>query len=157
MPKRSHFLPKPQIFYTTSTYTVKSGTAMTFKKKFTFHYVSTYTTKLPNPHKLIFSFTFHYVSTYTQLQIPAWQWSDYIYIPLCFYLYLWCAQVSTAKESIYIPLCFYLYYTESISALQLYNLHSTMFLLILSFRIRQIHKIIIYIPLCFYLYVTVGH
>ena len=77
-------------------------------------------------------FTFHYASTYTQEK--GWGVSkQYIYIPLCFYLYTDIENQSGGGIQIYIPLCFYLY----------------------MIRRWAIHEFCsIYIPLCFYLYLS---
>ncbi len=54
-----------------------------------------------------------------------------IYIPLCFYLYCCSVLWQHFCQYIYIPLCFYLYRARTNEYCHLlYNLHSTMFLLI---------------------------
>ena len=55
----------------------------------------------------------------------------YLYIPLCFYLYIVCIILHLLLVFLYIPLCFYLYYVGDRTAPVKYWL---------------------YIPLCFYLY-----
>ena len=84
---------------------------------FTFHYVSTYTAVSDCCARHGSSFTFHYVSTYTSFRWQMSPISGFIYIPLCFYLYLsqWILLPTTI--SIYIPLCFYLYWKMCCSIL----------------------------------------
>ena len=81
------------------------------------------------------AFTFHYGSTYTS-QNPTCVMQSFIYIPLWFYLY---EEWKSDPESF----CEYL--------------HSTMVLLILCLRLRDIISVLIYIPLWFYLYNICHH
>ena len=78
----------------------------------------------------IVKFTFHYVSTYT-VSSALDTLLDFIYIPLCFYLY----------EN-----------TFSRVNAHHHHLHSTMFLLIPLLLCILCLQVAIYIPLCFYLY-----
>ena len=78
----------------------------------------------------LFLFTFHYVSTYT-VSSALDTLLDFIYIPLCFYLY----------EN-----------TFSRVNAHHHHLHSTMFLLIPLLLCILCLQVAIYIPLCFYLY-----
>ena len=76
-----------------------------------------------------------------------------IYIPLCFYLYLYTAFLLYFRYAvIYIPLCFYLYQQEESAEWVVIHLHSTMFLLIRGADSVPVPEDRIYIPLCFYLY-----
>ena len=121
--------------------------------QFTFHYVSTYTRDGSVNSTLSCSFTFHYVSTYTLFAYRLEILTRSIYIPLCFYLYnLFPVSFYPSTDlhstmfllipiyspclfipqQIYIPLCFYLYNLPMWSIhFLIFNLHSTMFLLIL--------------------------
>ena len=77
-----------------------------------------------------------------------------IYIPLCFYLYLFVAFFALNVADIYIPLCFYLYQTPFCLIMTvLCHLHSTMLLHIRGIQFPVEIDFFIYIPLCFYLYI----
>ena len=81
------------------------------------------------------------------------QHPDFIYIPLCLYLYDEGKPIAVAGIEIYIPLCLYLYHVQvKGSAVSYFHLHSTMFIFIYIQTSSSSQIFLIYIPLCLYLY-----
>ena len=84
---------------------------------FTFHYVYIYIKSMPDMEMFLLSFTFHYVYIYIGCRLSGEKDHEFIYIPLCLYLYSVSA-ISIAKcNIIYIPLCLYLYPSLIISCI----------------------------------------
>ena len=75
-----------------------------------------------------------------------------IYIPLCFYLYVWRFLTFLTANFIYIPLCFYLYCLGSVRA-RWYSRFTFHYVSTYTASVLPGPGLsFIYIPLCFYLY-----
>ena len=68
---------------------------------FTFHYVSITTTCTYNAAEVFIVFTFHYVSITTYRAMLHCKKNVLIYIPLCFYYYVWAAIVTLPSVNVF--------------------------------------------------------
>ena len=123
-----------------------------FPNEFTFHYASTYTEPIcfaPSSSPHLHSTMLLLIRILNFFRFPL----DYIYIPLCFYLYICSCKLSISPVTIYIPLCFYLYDVVSVAITgpDIFTFHyaSTYTLDWIDHNNPDFR---IYIPLCFYLY-----
>ena len=102
---------------------------------FTFQYVSIISDLRTSRERRSKRFTFQYVSIISKYS-NIFKYLLFIYIPICFYYFLFSISTVMYGDSIYIPICFYYFQIQQYIQISVVHLHSNMFLL---FR-RQFRK-----------------